>query len=81
MRPQRVPDGISAINISGKIIDADTKEPLIGASVVLKEQKGVGVVTDIDGKFHITIPEGGASALLISYVGHENEELAITGQG
>ena len=81
LRPQRVPDGISAINISGKIIDADTKEPLIGASVVLKEQKGVGVVTDIDGKFHITIPEGGASALLISYVGYENEELAITGQG
>ena len=38
LRPQRVPDGISAINISGKIIDADTKEPLIGASVVLKEQ-------------------------------------------
>lgn len=81
LRPQRIPDGISAINISGKIIDADTKEPLIGASIVLKEQKGVGVVTDIDGKFHITVPEGGASALLISYMGYESEEFAITGQG
>lgn len=81
LRPQRVADGISAIHISGKIIDADTKEPLVGASVVLKEQRGVGVVTDFDGKFHITVPEGGASALLISYVGYEDDELAINGQG
>lgn len=81
LRPQRVPTGVTAINISGKIIDASNNEPLIGASVVLKEQRGVGVVTDLDGNFHITVPEGGATALVISYVGYEGEEVAITGGG
>ncbi len=81
LRPQRIPDGITSINISGKIVDASNNEPLIGASVVLKEQRGVGVVTDIDGNFRITVPEGGASALVISYVGYEGEELAINGNG
>ena len=81
LRPQRIPDGITSINISGKIVDASNNEPLIGASVVLKEQRGVGVVTDIDGNFRISVPEGGASALVISYVGYEGEELAINGNG
>ncbi len=81
LRPQRVREGIPTLNISGKIVDATNSEPLIGASVVLKEQKGIGVVTDIDGNFHITVPEGGASALIISYIGYEGEELAISGNG
>lgn len=65
--------------VSGKVIDATTKESLPGASIVLKERPAMGVVTDINGKFFIEVPEG-ISALQVSFVGYENEELALTGK-
>lgn len=64
--------------IRGTVIDAGTKESLPGASIVLKENKGMGVVTDIDGKFFIEVPEG-TSALVVSFVGYEMEEIPVTG--
>lgn len=38
----------------------------------------MGVVTDFDGKFFIEVPQG-TSALLISFVGYEEETLTVTG--
>ncbi|MCW8805574.1 MAG: carboxypeptidase-like regulatory domain-containing protein, partial [Ignavibacteriaceae bacterium] len=38
--------------ISGKIIDADTKEPLIGANIILMNTN-LGAATDIDGNYFI----------------------------
>lgn len=43
--------------ISGSVVD-EAGEPVIGASVQLKESKAVGVVTDIDGKFKIKAKKG-----------------------
>lgn len=50
--------GEAVFKIQGTVIDAKTKEPLPGASVILKENKGIGVVTDFDGKFFIEVPAG-----------------------
>ncbi len=60
-------------SVSGVIVDASSKEALIGVSVV---QKGTtnGTVTDIDGKFSINAPL--SSTLVISYLGYDNQELA-----
>ncbi|MDE5611002.1 MAG: carboxypeptidase-like regulatory domain-containing protein, partial [Odoribacter sp.] len=68
--------GVQKVN--GTVIDAQNGEPLIGASVVLKEQRGMGVVTDVDGKFHIELMQGAATALVISYIGYETEELKLS---
>ena len=38
----------------------------------------MGVVTDFDGKFFIEVPQE-TSALLISFVGYEEETLTVTG--
>ena len=38
--------------LSGKVIDADTKEPLIGANVVLLNTD-LGAATDVDGNYFI----------------------------
>lgn len=65
--------------VSGVVIDASTKEPLPGASIVLKERAAMGVVTDINGKFFIEVPEG-ISALLVSFIGYKNEEIPLTGK-
>lgn len=54
--------------IEGSVVDKDTKEPLIGAIVVLSSDKSVGVVTDHDGKFVLeTVP---GTTLSISYIGY-----------
>lgn len=64
--------------VSGVVIDAQTGEPLAGASIVLKEQKGMGVTTNMDGQFHIEMLPGSATALLFSYVGYQQEEVRLT---
>ncbi|UZR98257.1 SusC/RagA family TonB-linked outer membrane protein [Chondrinema litorale] len=66
------------ITITGKVIDAETGEPLIGASVVVKNTR-VGGITDVNGKFSLNIPDN-AEALVVSYVGYEAKEVAIGNQ-
>ena len=58
--------------------DSDTTNPIIGASVWLKNSS-VGAVTDIDGKYSITI-EGVGGVLEFSYIGMKKQEIAIIDQ-
>lgn len=60
--------------VSGEVLDA-SGEPLIGASVLVKETKQ-GVVTDLDGKFRITASKG--STLVVSYIGCKTKEVRVT---
>lgn len=59
--------------IQGVVIDAENDEPLIGASV--QAAKGLGVSTDIDGRFSIRISND-ISTLTVSYVGYETQEVS-----
>lgn len=54
--------------ISGTITDADSGEPLIGASILVKET-AKGTITDFDGKYSIELPSG-KNTLVISYTGY-----------
>ena len=66
---------VQAQAITGKIID-DEGTPLIGASVLV-EGTTTGTVTDIDGVFTLTVPEGG-DRLIISYTGFETQTVELT---
>lgn len=66
----------SAQTISGILLDAQTGEPLIAASVVVKGTS-TGAVTDIDGKFSLTITQQPPYTLAFSYVGFETKEVEI----
>ena len=44
------------ITIKGKIVDAESREPLVFASVSVKETN-VAIVTNIDGEFTLKIAE------------------------
>lgn len=57
------------IKVKGRVIDKETKEGLIGASVVLQSNSTVGVVTDLDGNFELSVP-GTTSKLNVSYIGY-----------
>lgn len=55
--------------ISGQVIDRQSKEPLIGANLVLVgTQKGAS--TDLDGKFIITDVPLGTYSIEVSYIGY-----------
>jgi len=58
--------------IAGKVIDRDTKEPLIGANVIITG-KGIGAATDLDGEFFILNVPPGLYTVKISMIGYETQ--------
>lgn len=62
--------------VKGEVVSASDGEPLIGATVFAIGTK-IGVTTDVDGKFSITMPTT-VSKLRVSYVGTEPKEVAVT---
>ncbi len=62
--------------ISGRLLDAHG-EPIIGASVNIKENKQIGTITDVDGNFRLTVPKEQEGTLLAAYVGMENKEIPL----
>jgi len=59
--------GVGKLN--GKVIDADTKEPLIGANVIILNT-GMGAATDLDGNYFILNITPGTYSVKVSYVGY-----------
>ncbi|MEA5138617.1 SusC/RagA family TonB-linked outer membrane protein [Arcicella rigui] len=64
--------------ISGTVTDDQTKEALIGASVIVPST-GKGTSTNAEGKFSFSIPEN-ATTIKVSYAGYTAKEVAIGGQ-
>jgi len=55
--------------MSGKVIDADTKETLIGANIILVNTN-LGAATDLDGNYFILNITPGTYDVKVSYVGY-----------
>ena len=68
---------LAQTNVTGTVVD-ENREPLPGASVVLKGS-GTGVTTDLDGNFSIQAKTG--ATLNISYVGYETAEVKVPASG
>ncbi len=66
------------VKISGTIIDAATKEPLVGVNVVV-EGTTIGVMTDAKGKFTLNVPNLNGT-LAVSYIGYGAQKIPINGQ-
>lgn len=62
------------LDIEGNV-SAQSGEPLIGASIVVKDS-GIGTMTDAEGNFNLkNVPEKGI--LIVSYVGYETKNIRI----
>ena len=61
--------------VDGTVVDGDN-QPIIGASVML-EGTSQGTITDLDGKFSISV--SGDGRLIISYIGYRNVVVPLTG--
>lgn len=54
---------------------SDALGPVIGASVVEKGNAGNGVITDMDGRFSLSVKPG--ATLVISYIGYKSQEVQV----
>lgn len=61
--------------IKGLVVD-DKNQPLIGATVIIKNIKNSGVISDVNGRFTLNVPEG-KNTLVISYIGYKTQEVNI----
>ncbi|MDL2291882.1 SusC/RagA family TonB-linked outer membrane protein, partial [Bacteroides sp. OttesenSCG-928-F21] len=59
--------------VKGKVLDGQN-EPLIGATIVLKDNRSIGITTDINGEFSLNIPAGNQT-LIVSYLGMTPQEV------
>ncbi|MHA6247030.1 TonB-dependent receptor [Pontibacter sp. CAU 1760] len=67
--------------VTGKIVDATTKEPLPGATVILKGTERA-VPASLDGSFLMKLDNDAATTLLVNYVGYIQREVNVAaGQG
>ncbi len=64
------------IQISGKVLEAQTKEPLIGATV-LQTGTNNGVSTNTDGSFEIDLLEDEERSLRISFTGFKSKTVTV----
>ncbi|HRE96653.1 MAG TPA: carboxypeptidase-like regulatory domain-containing protein, partial [Flavobacteriales bacterium] len=60
--------------LTGTITDSETKEPLIGASVVIKGNSK-GTTTDANGKFVLSNSVGFPVRIIVSYIGYHSQEI------
>lgn len=65
--------------ITGNVTDLNG-EPLIGVSVVVKNEPTKGTITDINGNYAILIPDTKETALTFSYIGYVQRVENITNQ-
>lgn len=68
--------GMYGQTVSGTVIDPDTKEGVIGASVLVKGTT-VGTITDFDGGFTVNTSGADPAVLVISSIGYETIELKL----
>ena len=63
--------------LTGRITDARTGEPLIGASLVPKSSKELGAVTDIDGNFKLVTNVELPLTLSVQFIGYRSQEVDV----
>ena len=66
------------VRFEGVVID-ENRIPLAGASVAVADDLSVGTITDVDGKFSISVPHG--TVLVVSFTGYKDASVEAGDQG
>ena len=67
------------VTVTGIVVAADDKEPVVAASVTSVEYPSHGVLTDAHGKFRLQLPAD-AKTLKVSSIGYLPQTVALTGK-
>ena len=65
----------SPVVVRGMLIDAEDKQPVIGASVVI-DGTNKGVATNVDGQFALKVPSD--TSLVVSSIGYNNTKVRVS---
>jgi TonB-linked SusC/RagA family outer membrane protein len=71
---------LAAQEISGNVVSAKDATPVIGATVLVKDNPNAGVITDVDGNFKLSLPDSYAGkklVLVVRSVGFETMEVEV----
>lgn len=63
--------------VTGQVLD-ENRQALPGASVLVKGRT-IGVSTDFDGNFSLTVPAG-STTIVVSYLGYLSQEVTLTNE-
>jgi len=66
----------SGEKIQGEVIDANTGEPMPFTKISFPSNPSIGVITDVDGKFSVTVPRN-ERQIIASFVGYQSSTLSI----
>lgn len=66
------------ITVQGTVMDNALNEPIIGATILDKDNSTNGTVTDYDGNFSLSVAPN--ATLIISYVGYITQEIPVNGR-
>ena len=64
---------VNAETLTGRVIDAQTLEPLIGVTITDKNDPTVGTITDSNGNFELVVKQLKGTKIDFSYVGYDTE--------
>ena len=68
----------TTLKVSGTVVSGSDNLPVIGASVVETGKSTNGAATDIDGNFHLNVPEG--ASVTVSYIGYKSVTMKVEPQ-
>lgn len=68
----------TALTVTGKVTESETREPLIGANVLVKGTT-IGTTTDINGSYSLQVPDANTT-LVFSSIGYTLEEVPVNGR-
>lgn len=68
--------GAQNVTVTGTVTDSISNAPLFAVNIL---QKGTsnGIISDINGKFVLTVPKG--ATLVFSYIGYNKREIVVEG--
>ena len=66
----------SGEKIQGEVIDANTGEPMPFTKISFPSNPTIGVITDVDGKFSVSVPRN-ERQIIASFVGYQSSTLSI----
>jgi outer membrane biosynthesis protein TonB len=77
-RRTRAAESVTEKRTSGVVLSSEDSLPVPGASVMIKGTTS-GVVTDLEGRYSIPVPENGRNVTLVaSFIGMKTQELEAT---
>ena len=66
---------LAQTKVSGTVVSQEDEQPVVGASILVVGTN-VGTVTNANGQFSLTVPEG-KKTLRVTYIGMQTQEVSI----